>query len=270
MRRKKADLQKKAETAPKYGKPRAPKKPKPPTLSKKGKPITPASYRAKGRNEIDPKTGQPHRLPKQPKTPKADMKKGERQAYEKAKKEAASSGKPMPPANQRLDKALRTQQEANERKKAKLAAGRDKFKDAAAAQKKTDGLPDRKTTYTALGGEKFTGKDARVAVFNSHHFANEKVNHKPVEFRNDVQGPPDNKHRPFPNMKGSGQEFPMVAGKSNGYQGRSDDIGVARVITQKNGDRTQFMGAVAHDSTKTKEDPGRYDHHEMKPVPGPR
>lgn len=237
---KKTDLQKKAaQFTGTYGKPRPPKKQPKVELSKKGKALTPPGYRARGR-------AAGARLEKQPKTPKRDMKKGDPKS----------------------DKALRTQQEATARAKARKAAGRDNFKAAAAAQKKTKDLPDRKATFSA-NGKTYTGKDVRTAVFNGHHFEKNPVNFTPKPFNNDLQGPADHKTRPLPNMVGGGGEFPVTK-DSNGYQGKGA-IGTTRAIVQPNSEGGHtFKGVIAHDESRDKKAPGYNDHFEVPAhVPAP-
>jgi len=113
---KKAHLQKQA--APEYGKPRSAGKQKP------NKPGYRAAGRAKG-----------VRLPKQPKTPKPNMVKGQAKSQ----------------------KAKDTQAKALARKKTRLAEGRKNFGPTAAAHKDTVGLPGRK--------EKFPVKGDRMTFF---------------------------------------------------------------------------------------------------------
>jgi len=113
---KKAHL--KTQVVPKYGKPRSASKQKP------NKPGYRADSRAKG-----------FRLPKQPKTPKPNMVKGQAKSQ----------------------KAKATQAKALANKKTRLAEGRKKFGPAAAAHKDTVGLPGRK--------EKFPVKGERMSFF---------------------------------------------------------------------------------------------------------
>lgn len=105
-----------------------------------------------------------------------------------------------------------------------------------------------------IGGEvrsvKYTGADARRAVFNSHLHRNDPVNFQvcnfssfncnpttyltlrsqPKIFENRPQGPHGNKSKPIPHMKGKGQEFPLSKNPS-GYHGGPP--GPARVIIQR-------------------------------------
>lgn len=111
---KKKTLQKKAETAPRYGKPRS---------AGKQKPNQPG-YRAKGR-------ASGNRLAKQPKTPKPNMKKGDPRSAKSETKQAA----------------------ANQRTKNRKAAGVKKFADTKAKYKKTTSMPNRKATFTANGSK---------------------------------------------------------------------------------------------------------------------
>jgi len=224
---KKADLKKKAETAPKYGKPRS---------ASKQKPNQPG-YRAAGR-------AAGHRLPKQPKTPKPNMVKGQ-----------------APSA-----KAQKKQGEANARKTQRKADGRAKFAPTKEAYRKTTSLPHRKNTFTAPDGKKVSGKDVRTAVFNSHHFSGNKGGAgtaSPKPFKNNLQGPAGSKTRPLPKMKGAGKEFPVNT-KKGGYQG-GGDVGSMRVVTQPKRDGgSSFKGVIGHDTTRKPSDPGFNDHFQVK------
>jgi hypothetical protein len=111
----------------------------------------------KGRKAPSPKPGKPsppgwranartkgNILPKEPKTPKPNAVKG-----------AAKT-----------EKALKTQQAANDKTAARKAAGRAKFGDAAAAQRATTGLPPRKGTYNVGKGKSAVSSSAKGF---SHH-----------------------------------------------------------------------------------------------------
>jgi hypothetical protein len=241
------------------------KKGRPGKAPQPGKP-SPPGWRANARTKG-------HILAKEPKTPKPNAAKG-------AKKS---------------EKALKTQQAANAKTAARKAAGRAKFGDAAAAQKATTGLPARKGKFNVPGGATFTGKDARIATFNSHLNSASPVgknaagkNKKPADrqpktFNNDPHEVP--KHgtaKPIDGMHGAGREYPITAGKPKGYHGEHADLGSARVVTQatgnsrtvKSGKRTKtvpetaFKGVIAHDSSRT---PGKgyNDHFEVPFTPPP-
>jgi hypothetical protein len=104
-------------------------------------------------------------------------------------------------------KAVNTQQLANEHQRARKEAGRIMFADAAAAHRATTNLPNRKHVYNVhesryfchkcsffgsnfCGSEvngkvqsvKYTGEDARRAVFNSHFHKNHPVNFQVCSF----------------------------------------------------------------------------------------
>lgn len=117
---------------------------------------------------------------------------------------------PRPPTAKgtpKTAKAHNTQQEANRRQQERKAAGRTKFADAAAAHRATTNLPNRKHVYNvhesryfchkcsffrsnSCGSEvdgkvqsvKYTGEDARRAVFNSHLHKNNPVNFQVCSF----------------------------------------------------------------------------------------
>lgn len=213
-------------------------------------------------------------LPKEPKTPKPNAAKG-------AKKS---------------DKAMKTQQAANAKTAARKAAGRAKFGDAAAAQKATTGLPARKGTFNVPGGGTFTGKDARIATFNSHLNAaspvgknaagkNKKVNDRqPKTFNNIAHDlPKAGTAKPIDSMVGTGREYPITAGKPKGYHGDHVDLGPARVITQATGNsrtvkdgkgtktvpETAFKGVIAHDPSRAPGTKGYNDHFSVPFTPPP-
>ena len=99
-----------------------------------------------------------------------------RQDAQKNNKLATPKGpKPQNP------KAHTTQQAALARKNDRLQRGRNKFQAAAKAHKDTVGLPDRKERFNvpgehAIRSGTYSGKDVRIANFNSHLFKNNKVN----------------------------------------------------------------------------------------------
>jgi hypothetical protein len=241
------------------------KKGRPGKAPRPGKP-SPPGWRANARTKG-------HILPKEPKTPKPNPAKG-------AKKS---------------EKALKTQQAANTKTAARKAAGRTKFGDAAAAQKATTGLPARKGNFNVPGGGTFTGKDARIATFNSHLNSASPVgkdaagkNKKPADrqpktFNNNPHEVP--KHgtaKPIDSMHGPGREYPITAGKPKGYHGELADLGAARVITQATGNsrtvksgkgtktvpETAFKGVIAHDPSRAR-GKGYNDHFQVPFTPPP-
>ena len=64
-------------------------------------------------------------------------------------------------------RAHTTQQAALARKNHRLQHGRDRFQAAAEAHKNTLGLPGKGAVYNAFG-ERYSGKNVRIANFNSH------------------------------------------------------------------------------------------------------
>ena len=114
---------------------------------------------------------------------------------------------PMERGTPKTAKAQNTQQEANRRQKERKAAGRAKFAGPAAAQRATTNLPNRKHVYNVhestyfrhkfslfrsnfcgsdvdgkVQSVKYTGADARRAVFNSHLHKNDPVNFQVCSF----------------------------------------------------------------------------------------
>ena len=117
---------------------------------------------------------------------------------------------PRPPTGKgtpKMAKAHNTQQRANEKQQERKVVGREKFADAAAAYKATTNLPNRKHVYNVhesryfrrkcsffrsnfcgsdVDGKvlsvKYTGEDARQAVFNSHLHKNNPVNFQVCSF----------------------------------------------------------------------------------------
>jgi len=174
---------------------------------------------------------------------------------------------PRPPTvkgTPKTAKARNTQQRANEKQQERKAAGRTKFADAAAAHRATTNLPNRKHVYNVhekVNGKvqsvKYTGEDARRAVFNSHLHKNNPVNFQPKTFENRLQGPKDNKSKPIPYMKGKGREFPLSKSPA-GYKGEAP--GAARVIIQPTKTGHKFQGVVAHDPALPAGHPGHFDH----------
>ena len=140
---------------------------------------------------------------------KADLrdKANDRKANNPAVKVPRPPRPPTAKGTTKTAKAHNTQQEANNRQQERKAAGRNKFADAAAAHKATTNLPNRKHVYKVhesryfrhkcsffrpnfCGSEvdgkvqsvKYTGEDARRAVFNSHLHKNNLVNFQVCSF----------------------------------------------------------------------------------------
>ena len=122
---KKKALQAKQATEPRYAKPRS---------AGKQKPNVPG-YRAKGRAEG-------RRLPKQPKTPKPQAKKGDRPN----------------------DRAKAKQAAANARRKSRATANGAQFADAKAQMAKTTNLPGRKQKFTANGRTRYLPSSSSLVL----------------------------------------------------------------------------------------------------------
>jgi len=174
-------------------------------------------------------------------------------------------------------KAKSTQLEAKKQLSQRKAAGRKKFDQTRKRYHGTDNLPNRKTTFTTPGGQKFTGADARRAVWNTHRFTGNPTNFKPAEFRN-AAGSATNPQRVIKTMKGAGTEFPINNHK-HGYQGRPQPVrvkgqtplpenpGPARAIVQKRPKSPTyiFRGVVSHDERKQGKgvSAGEHGHHHI-------
>ncbi|KAF9524317.1 hypothetical protein CPB83DRAFT_861379 [Crepidotus variabilis] len=193
----------------------------------------------------------------------------------KVARKQAVNAKTKRVATKAKDKQAQAKKDLADRKK----IGRAKFQDTRAKYQKTTHLPGRKTTFTTPGREKFTGADARRAVWNSHHFTGKSTNSKPAEFRN-AGGSATNPHRIIKTMKGVGTEFPINHHK-HGYQGRPQPVkvkgqtpvpenpGPARAIISKGkGGTYKFQGVVSHDETKKGKGAaaGEHAHHQVHPV----
>lgn len=192
------------------------------------------------------------------------------------------------------EKALKTQRAANADTATRKEAGLAEFGNAAAAQKATIDLPARKGKFNEPRGGTFTGKEARIGTFNSHlHSAspvgknaagkNKKTTDRyPKKFDNRFhEVPKQGTVKPIDSMRGTGHEYPIIAGKPKGYHGDHADLGPARVITQPTGNyrtvksgkgtktvpETAFKGVIAHDSSRT---PGKgYNDHFQVPFTPP-
>jgi len=164
-----------------------------------------------------------------------------------------------------------TQAAADARKTTKKQNGQAKFGAAAAAHKATTNMPGRKQQFKVPGGgPKFTGKDARKAVFDSHMERQANAGKSKTQLKKSpLKNFGNSNHRePQPNkphdtksinhMKGSGHEFPL---------GDPVNKGPARVITQQTADgHTKFKGVIAHDVSRTAGDLGYNDHFQVKPT----
>ncbi|KAF8194954.1 hypothetical protein BJ912DRAFT_1056848 [Pholiota molesta] len=177
-----------------------------------------------------------HRLPKQPKTPQPNFAEGEHLAHPKAQRRAD---------------------------------GHQKFGAVAAIHKETlkpgNNMPGRRDEYHVPQHGVLNGSDVRQGAF---HLARHdgKGGKYPVDFRNDVQGSPTNRHRPLPNMNGNGLEYPIQRG-GGGYHHPGDPPGPARAIYQRNPQAANgghkgynLQGVVAHDGTRGKSHQGYNDH----------
>ncbi|TEB21245.1 hypothetical protein FA13DRAFT_1832960 [Coprinellus micaceus] len=224
---KKASLVQQAATAPRLSRPASAGRQKP---NKPG-------YRAKRRAE-------PGAMKKQPKIPK-----------------------PLTaPGTRRTLKSQSKQDAANQRRREKKAANRAHVQDAVTKYKAVGDLPDRSKVYTAPQGEVARGKDVRTGRLQFPSFLKQwpKPFHtSPKCFTTSLGVQPANRRRCFPEMKGSGEEYPVV-GKKGGHQGGSGK-GPIRVITQKNpiDGGTKFFGVVAHDSSRKSGEDGYNDHFQV-------
>lgn len=157
-------------------------------------------------------------------------------------------------------KHSRTQAKSKQNLADKKAKGRAFFGSTRDKYHATSNMPHRKATFTTPGGKnKFSGKDVRRAVFNSHHFSSHPTNGKPAEFRNAANGPGGKVVPIIKKMKGHGTEFPINHHRQ-GYQGREhvppsvngapqkrvmENPGPARAIIQGGPDRNSMLHPVA-------------------------
>jgi hypothetical protein len=245
---KKTHLQGEAAKLPegqRYGKPRKPKYTK--VTTKAGTQHITGGYRKEGRDAG-------RRLPKQPKTPKPNFAKGEHLTNAKA---------------------VRTQAAAKARMQQRKADGRAKHGAAAAIHQKTlahGNMPGRNDEYHVPSHGVLHGTEVRQGAA---HLAlhNGKGKKYPVNFRNDEQGPANNRHKPLPNMVGPGHEYPIQKG---GYHPGDNNLGPTRGIYQTNppaadGSHNGYniQGVVSHDVTRDKTHPGYNDHIAIPRVPKP-
>ncbi|KAF9530650.1 hypothetical protein CPB83DRAFT_892604 [Crepidotus variabilis] len=174
-------------------------------------------------------------------------------------------------------------------KAAKAAAAANKvakkahFAPAAAAHKKTIGLPNRKTIFhvpgSAATGKKsqtYTGKQVRKAVFDGHVIAgkspSQQKKHGVVAFQN--------RNHANPHASGKGGVKPLknmhptrparevrLPNQHPGHlaHGAKPPPGPARVITQvnKKGNHV-FRGVIAHDQSRAHGSHGANDHFKVK------
>lgn len=181
---------------------------------------------------------------------------------------------PKPPAAKGAPKTLKHQQSqaaANQKQRERKQAGAAKFAKAKEAYAATSHLPGRKKVYNInekvngkIQNVKYTGADARRAVFNSHLHKDNPVNRMPKIFENRPQGPAGDKSKPIPYMRGKGQEFPLTKG-APGYKG--EQLGPARVIIQPSKTGHKFQRVIAHNPSLAKDHPGRMDHFLVKQSP---
>jgi hypothetical protein len=122
---------------------------------------------------------------------------------------------------------------------------------AADKMRNTHAIPGRHDHF-AVGGNKYSGKDTRKAVMNSH--LNEKIpvgrgdNKLPKPFRNDPYSPTHGNKalqgkQPIPGGHSNLKEYPVT---SHGWTG-SGAVGPARVITSHAGGNDHFHGVIGHD-----------------------
>jgi len=241
---KKTHLQGEAAKLPpghRYGKPRTLKYTK--VTTKKGTEHVTGGYRKQGRDKG-------FRPPKQPKTPKANFAKGEHKTNVKASQK---------------------QVEAKARLQAKKAAGRNAHATANTRYAQTlahGNMPNRHDEYRVPNHGVLHGKDVRTGAYNLG-MHDGKGGRYPVTFRNDMQGPPNNPHRPLPHMVGTGHEYPIKNAKS-GHHPHHGDQGPVRAIYQNNrAGGYNVQGVISHDVTLPKTHPGYNDHHQIHGTPAP-
>lgn len=133
-------------------------------------------------------------------------------------------------------------------------------------------LPHTSTKFHVNGGPTYTGSDVRDAAkeltkthlrANAGHFERKGKTPKPlVNFRNEPHEVPHtnalNDQRPLNSMVGKGLEYPI---------GDPRNKGPARVIAQADTKgRLHFQGVIAHDMSRTRNDPGYFDHFQVHPT----
>jgi len=248
---KKAQLQGQAALLPpghRYGKPRKPAQSYKKETTAKGKTHIVSGFRANSRKIAEGSPG--HRPAKQPKTPKANFAKGEHKTNAKA---------------------VASQAAAKQRLHDKKAAGRTAHATANAKYKDTlahGNMPNRHDEYNVPNHGVLHGKDVRTGAYNlgMHEGQNGRY---PVNFRNDLQGPANNRHQPLPHMVGQGLEYPINNAK-HGYHPTDADQGPVRAIYQNNAaGGYNVQGVIAHDVTLPDTHPGYNDHHQIHGTPAP-
>jgi len=224
-----------------YKKPRKPKYTK--ETTKKGTTHITGGYRKESREKG-------FRLPKQPKTPKANFAKGEHKTN---------------------PKAVQKQAEAKARLQAKKTAGRNAHATANARYRDTlthGNMPNRHDEYHVPNHGVLHGKDVRTGAYNLGMHDGQGGRY-PVNFRNDMQGPSHNRHQPLPHMVGGGHEYPINNAK-NGYHPHHAEQGPVRAIYQNNpGGGYNVKGVISHDVTLPDTHPGYNDHHQIHGTPAP-
>jgi len=237
---KKIHLQAEAANLPAQGY-RMPRRPKyTQVTTKKGTMHVTGGYRKKEReNGL--------RLPKQPKTPKVNFAKGEHKTNAKA---------------------VQKQAEAKARLQAKKAAGRNAHATANTRYTANSNMPNRHDEYHVSNHGLLHGKDVRTGAYNLGMHDGQGGRY-PVTFRNDMQGPPNNRHQPLPHMVGTGHEYPIKNAKS-GYHAHHEDQGPVRAIYQNNpAGGYNVQGVISHDVTLPTTHPGSNDHHQIHGTPAP-
>ncbi|KAF9482324.1 hypothetical protein BDN70DRAFT_991249 [Pholiota conissans] len=194
------------------------------------------------------------RPPKQPKTPKPNMAKGEHKTNAKA---------------------VASQAAANARRQAKKAAGRAHHAPINAIHEHTrthGNMPARDAKYHVPGHGTLKGKAVRTGAYNlaKQEVYGHKKDKYPVAFKNMEQGPPGGRHVPIPTMAGHGHEYPINNQRHGFHATSTENPGPVRGIYQKNAaGGYNIQGVVAHDTTKKEGDAGYNDHHLITPTHGP-
>lgn len=201
----------------------------------------------------------------------------QRKAGVRAAVSANQANKPAPRPNfakgehLKDQKAVQKQAEARARLQAKKAAGRNAHASANIkyAETKLHGnMPNRQDQYHVPGYGNLYGKDVRAGAYNLGMYEG-KGGRYPSNFRNDLQGPRGNRHRPLPHMVGSGKEYPIKNVKG-GYHPWQRKQGPVRTIYGNNpAGGYNVIGVVSHDVTLPRNHPGSRDHHQIHGTPAP-
>jgi len=174
--------------------------------------------------------------------------KATRQAKWDSKKQAKPQSPTKPPKPARQIRPAKAAKQV-ERK----AAGKE-LKAAGDRMKKTENLPDRKTTLT-VGKESRSGRDVRQAVVLSHLNENNKIsyNNKGNGYPKVIKPHPDPNYVKNTQAKGQYvlpkeglQEYPIAEG--TGWTG-GNPHGM-RALTSKNGGKDRLEAVVGHGNSK--------------------